>query len=163
MILLPYLLFSSLMLVYGVDRYRFKGPKYQAPETTEAIKLFRQKCIEFKVDAICAYGFQNLVRVDITDYIIQVGLDPNIRAIGVAEFSIFSPLTKISIDRKITVDRMLLHSTVIHELGHAVLGLNHDDSKLAIMNSEISSYYEDEQTYEFLINDMFKDFAKSLH
>lgn len=162
MIFLPYLLFSSLLLTYGVDKYRFKGPKYQAPETAEAVWLFRQKCLEHKIQDICANGFNNLVRIDVVNKIwYQNSDDPNISIIGLAEFSIFSPLTKISIDSQLLFDKMLFDSTVIHELGHAVLGLDHDDSKLAIMNSQVSNFYKNEALYNALIDNMFNDFVKS--
>lgn len=161
-VMLSYLLFSSFLLAYGADRYRFKGPKYQAPETSEAIRHFRQKCLEYKIGNICAIGFQNLVRVDVVNKIwYQPNLNSDTYTIGLAEFSIFSPLTKISIDSQLLFDKMLFDSTVIHELGHAVLGLNHDDSKLAIMNSQVSNFYKNEILYNALIDDMFKDFVKS--
>lgn len=161
-VMLSYLLFSSFLLIYGADKYRFKGPQYQAPETVEAVRLFRQKCLEYKIQDICAVGFQNLIRIDVVNKVwYQTSIDPDITTIGLAEFSIFSPLTKISIDSQLLFDKMLFNSTVIHELGHAVLGLNHDDSKLAIMNSQVSNFYKNEALYNALIDNMFNDFVKS--
>lgn len=163
MVFMVYFLIGGLFTAYGADRYRFKGPKYQAPEATEAIRHFREKCIEFKIESICAYGFQNLVRVDLVDDIwYQPHFSNDIVSIGLAEYSFFSPLTKISIDKKLLVDKVFFNTTVIHELGHAVLDLDHNDDKPAIMNSSISDVHLMESQYEVLIDDMFKDFSDSL-
>ena len=161
MVFMVYFLIGGLFTAYGADRYRFKGPKYQAPEATEAIRHFREKCIEFKIESICAYGFQNLVRVDLVDDIwYQPHFSNDIVSIGLAEYSFFSPLTKISIDKKLIIDKVFFNTTVIHELGHAILNLDHNDEKLAIMNSSVSVNMMIENQYEFLVNEMFSDFIK---
>lgn len=161
MIFMSYFLFGSLFSLWAFDRHYYKGPKYQAPETTEAVSLFRKKCTEFQILEVCNYGFQNLVRIDLVNNIwhpIDLSLDTS--AIGLAEFSAFSPLTKISIDRRILVDKVLFDSTVIHELGHAILYLDHNDEKLAIMNSSVGVNTIIESKYEILVDEMFNDFIK---
>lgn len=161
MIFMSYFLFGALASLWAFDRHYYKGPKYQAPETTEAVNLFRQKCTKFQIAEVCNYGFQNLVRIDLVNGIwYQTDLSLDTTAIGLTEFSTFSPLTKISIDRRLLVDKVLFDSTVIHELGHAVLNLDHNDEKLAIMNSSVSVNMMIENQYEFLVNEMFSDFVK---
>lgn len=164
MIFMSYFLFGAIASLWAFDRHYYKGPKYQAPETTEAVNLFRQKCAEFQILEVCNYGFQNLVRIDlVNDIWYPTNLNPNVSAIGLAEFSFFSPLTKISIDRRLLVDKVLFDSTVIHELGHAILNLDHNDEKLAIMNSSVSANEMIEDKYEVLVNEMFDDFKKNLN
>ena len=163
MVFMAYVLFGGLVSAWSFDRYYYRGPKYIAPETTEIVKLFANKCVEYKIKDICSYGFNNLVRVDVTDGIwYQVNQDPDTRAIGLTEYSTFSPLTKISIDRKLLADKVLFDSTVIHELGHAVLNLDHNDEKLAIMNSVITSEHLIDYKYQILVDEMFKDFSNSV-
>jgi hypothetical protein len=163
MIFMGYVLLGGLVSAWSFDRYYYKGPKYIAPEVTEVVNLFANKCIEYKIKDICSYGFNNLVRIDVTDGIwYQIGQKPDTRAIGLTEYSTFSPLTKISIDRKLLTDKVLFDSTVIHELGHAVLNLDHNDEKLAIMNSVITSDHLLDYKYYELVNDMFKDFSDSV-
>lgn len=163
MVFMSYFLFGTLVSWWSIDRVYYKGPKFQAPETSEAVLLFRKKCQKFKLDNICAQRFQNLVRIDVTNGIwYQTSLNPDITAIGLTEFSVFSPLTKISIDRRLLVDKVLFDTTVIHELGHAIFYLDHNDEKLAIMNSFISDEQLVGSRYETLVDEMFKDFADSL-
>lgn len=163
MILMTYLLIAGLFTSYGVDRYRFKGPKYQAPETIQSVNFFKKKCLEYKIEDICAIGFQNLVRIDVVDSIwYQTNLNQKITAIGLTEYSLYSPLTKISVDKKYMIDKVIFDSTIIHELGHAVLYLDHTDDKPAIMNTTLNSPWFLEQNYEILVNEMFQDFANSL-
>lgn len=160
MIFLSYFIFSSILVSYGIDNYRFKGPKYQAPKTAEAVSLFRKKCAEFQIEKICAEGFKNLVRIDIVNEIYyQSDSSLKTTTIGLTEYSFFSPRTKISIDSRLSFDKIFFDSTVIHELGHAVLNLEHDDSKVAIMNSVLRNSDGLEQNYEALIDDMFKDYV----
>lgn len=163
MIFMGYFLLGTMASWWTFDRTYYKGPKYQAPETARAVRLFRQKCVEFKVDDICGQGFQNLVRIDLVDRVwYQVNFNRNITTIGLTEYSAFSPLTKISIDRRLTVDNVILDSTIVHELGHAIFYLEHDDSKVSIMNTEMNSANTLEANYESLVNEMFKDYADSL-
>lgn len=160
MIFLSYFVFSLILATYGIDSYRFKGPKFQAPATSEAVTLFRKKCAEFKIEQICAEGFKNLVRIDtVNEIYYQPDYSDRIITIGLTEYSIFSPRTKISIDSRLTYDKVLFDSTVIHELGHAVLLLDHDDSKLAVMNSQLRTTNDFYENYEDLIDEMFKDFV----
>jgi hypothetical protein len=162
MVFVAYLLMGTLLTAYGVDRYRFKGPKYQAPETIEAVDYFKAKCIEYKVQDYCAYGFRNLVRIDVVNEIWFQSHNKDIVHIGLAEYSVFSPLTKISIDKRLLADKVIFDTTVIHELGHAVLNLDHNDEKPAIMNSSVGDSYFLQANYEILINEMFKDFSDSV-
>jgi len=161
MVFVFYFFMGGLLATYGVDRYRFKGPKYQASEATEAVSYFKEKCVEYKVQDYCAYGFRNLVRIDVVNEIWYHSYDKDTVNIGLAEYSFFSPLTKISIDKRLLVDKVFFDTTVIHELGHAVLGLDHNDDKLAIMNSTIGDPYILDSKYDFLVNEMFKDFSDS--
>jgi len=161
MVFVAYLLMGGLLTAYGVDRYRFKGPKYQAPETVKTVNYFKEKCVEYKVQDYCAYGFRNLVRIDVVNEIWYQSYDKDTVNIGLAEYSFFSPLTKISIDKRLMVDKVIFDTTVIHELGHAVLGLDHNDEKPAIMNSSVGDSYFLQVNYETLINEMFKDFSNS--
>lgn len=163
MIFMSYFLLGSLAAWWTADRLYYKGPKYQAPETYEATLLFREKCREFKLEDICGQRFSNLVRIDVTDGIwYQTGFNSDNVTIGLAEFSSFSPLTKISIDRQLLVDKVLFDTTVIHELGHVIFYLDHNDEKPAIMNSSISSEQLFDYKYHQLVNEMFKDYADSL-
>lgn len=163
MIFMGYFLFGGLLSFWSFDRYYYSGPKHYTPEAKQAIELFIKKCNEYKIKDICDYGFKNLLKINITDGIwYQINRNPNIRAIGLTEYSTFSSLTKISIDRRLLVDKVLFESTVIHELGHAVLYLDHNDEKLAIMNSTISDSYILDYAYDTLVDEMFKDFTDSL-
>jgi hypothetical protein len=163
MIFIGYVLLGGLVSAWSFDRHYYKGPKYQAPETTNAVNLFVEKCSEYKLKDICGYGLNNLVRIDVVDKIWwKTSLDPDTRTIGLTEYSTFSPLTKISIDKRLLVDKVLFDSTVIHELGHAVLNLNHNDEKLAIMNTMITNDHLLDYKYELLVNEMFKDFSDSV-
>jgi predicted Zn-dependent protease len=163
MILMTYFLIGGISSWWAFDRLYYKGPKFQAPETAEAILLFKEKCKEFNIEQVCSKGFSNIVRIDVTDGIwYQANFDPDTKAIGLTEFSVFSPLTKISIDRKLLTDKVLFDTTVIHELGHAVLFLDHNDNKLAIMNSYVDSSRLKEYNYKELVNEMFSDFVDSL-
>jgi len=163
MIFMTYVLLGSLTAWWTFDRVYYKGPKYQAPETYEATLLFREKCREFKLDDLCAQRFNNLVKIDVTDGIwYQAGFNSDNVTIGLAEFSSFSPLTKISIDRQLLVDKVLFNTTVIHELGHAIFYLDHNDEKLAIMNSSVSVNQLIEYKYNDLVTEMFKDYVDSL-
>lgn len=164
MIFMSYLLFGTLASWWAFDRHYYKGPQYQAPETTEAVVFFRQKCAEFKIVEVCNYGFQNLVRVDLVNHVwYQFNINSDVTTIGLTEFSVFSPLTKISIDRQLLIDKVLFDSTVVHELGHAILNLTHNDEKPAIMNSAIGANEMTEDKYKVLVDEMFKDFKKSLN
>lgn len=163
MIFMGYFLFGSIVSWWTADRLYYKGPKFQDPLTSEAVLLFREKCREFKLDELCGERFNNLVRIDVTDGIwYQTSLNPDVRAIGLTEFSTFSPLTKISIDRRLLIDKVLFDTTVIHELGHAILYLDHNDEKLAIMNSSVSVSQLTNYAYYNLVTEMFKDYSDSL-
>lgn len=163
MIFMTYFIFGSFAALWTADRLYYKGPKFQAPETQEAVFLFREKCREFKLEDLCAQRFNNLVRIDVTNGIwYQTSFDPNIKSIGLTEFSTFSPLTKISIDRRLLVDKVLFDTTVIHELGHAIFYLDHNDEKPAIMNSSISDEQLVDYKYHDLVNEMFKDYSDLL-
>lgn len=163
MIFLTYLIPISLMAAYGTDAYRFKGPKYQAPETSRAIVLFRSKCIEYKIEDICNEGFQNLVSIELINHIYYQTPKNGVTTIGLTEFSFFTPRTKITIDSRLMIDDILFDSTIIHELGHAVLKINHYDNKLAIMNSELLNIFTLRENYNKLIDDMFQDFVNDLN
>lgn len=163
MIFMTYFLLGGFAALWAADRVYYKGPKFQAPETHEAVFLFREKCREFKLEDLCGQRFNNLVRIDVTDGIwYQTSFSPDIHTIGLTEFSTFSPLVKISVDRKLLVDKVLFDTTVIHELGHAIFYLDHNDEKLAIMNSSINSSQLVDYKYHQLVNEMFKDFSDSL-
>jgi len=163
MIFLSYFIPFVILTTYGIDVYSFQGPKFYDPRAKDAVELFQLKCSEYKIEAICKKGFDNLIKLNIVDKVwFQTSLDPNITTIGLAEFSIFTSFTKISIDKRLMVDRMLLDSTIIHELGHAVLNLGHDDSKPAIMNSQVPDIDGTDTSYNFLIDEMFKDFVKNI-
>lgn len=159
------LVFVLLAAFYSADRDRFSGAQYYAPETLRAVFYFKKKCNEYKVVDICDYGFKNLIRIDIVNKINHISSIANddTMAIGIAEFSLFSDKTKISIDSKIMPDRVLFDTTIIHELGHAVLNLEHREDKLAIMNATTSDIYELKQNYKVLIDEMFNDFKNSLN
>jgi len=160
-ILISYLLLIGFLVFYGVDVYRFKGPKYQAPETYYPVLYFKQKCLEFKIEEICATGFKNLVRIDVVGHVwYQPHKNSSINTIGLIEYSFFTPKMKISVDRRLLSDTVVFDSTLIHELGHGILNLDHDDSKTAIMNSELTQngILILQQNYEQLVNEMFKDF-----
>ena len=157
---LVFVLFSAF---YAADRDRFSGTQYYAPEALRAASLFKQKCNEYKIVDICDYGFKNLIRISVVGKINYFNINDDIRAIGLAEFSLFSNRTKISIDSSIMADKVLFESTVIHELGHAVLRLDHYDDKLAIMNSTVSDPYTLREKHTELIDEMFKDFKNSLN
>ena len=161
MIGLFFVLFSAFVVA---DRERFSGPRYWAPETDRAVSIFKNKCHEYNISDICDQGFENLVRIKIVNQIKHIKtIKDDTVPIGLAEFSLFSAKTKISIDSRIMTDRVLFDSTVIHELGHAILDLDHYDDKLAIMNSTVNDIYEIREKYDFLVDDMFKDFKDSLN
>lgn len=163
MIFMSYFLLGSLTAWWTADRLYYKGPKYQAPETLDATLLFREKCREFNLEDICSQRFNNLVRIDVTDGIwYQPNFDSESRTIGLTEYSTFSPLTKISIDKRLLIDRVLFDTTVIHELGHAIFYLEHNDEKLAIMNTSVSNEQLFNYKYYELVTEMFKDYADSL-
>ena len=162
MIFIGYLFMGGLFAAYGFDAYKYKGPKYQAPESTRAVRFFREKCLQFKIEDVCATGFNHLVRIDMVDKVwFQPNFNKSITTIGLTEFSVFTPLMKISIDRRLTVDNVLLDTTIIHELGHAILDLDHDDSKIAIMNAQMNDLNTIESNYDRLVNEMFEDFIKN--
>ena len=163
MIFLTYFIPISLMVAYGADSYRFKGPKHQAPETSRAVVLFRSKCKEYKIEDICNEGFQNLVSIELTNHIYYQTPKKGITTIGLTEFSAFTPRTKITIDSRLMMDDVLFDSTVIHELGHAILKLNHCDDKSAIMNSELLDFITMKKNYNKLIDEMFQDFVNNLN
>lgn len=162
MILLAYLLPMVFLGAYGIDSYRFQGPKFYDPRAKRAIILFQEKCIEYKIESACKEGFDNLIKLEIVDRVwFQSSLNPDITTIGLAEFSTFTPLTKISIDKRLMADRIFLDSTIIHELGHAILHLDHDDSKPAIMNSQVPDFDGKNISYDLLLDEMFKDFVNN--
>lgn len=162
MILLAYLIPMIFLSAYGIDAYRFQGPKFYDPRAKRAIILFQEKCIEYKIEFVCKKGFNNLIKLEIVDKIwFQSSLSRDITTIGLAEFSTFTPFTKISIDKRLMVDRIFLDSTIIHELGHAILNLNHDDSKPAIMNSQAPDFDGKNISYDLLLDEMFKDFVNN--
>jgi predicted Zn-dependent protease len=162
MVFLTYFIPVSLLVAYGADSYRFKGPKYQAPETSRAVVLFREKCRQFKIEDICNEGFNNLVGISLTNHIYYQKMKPGVTTIGLTEFSVFTPRTKITIDRKLLIDEILFDSTVIHELGHAIFNLDHNDDKPAIMNAELNDFYTLKKNYDSLVDEMFKDFSDSV-
>lgn len=162
MIFVGYFLVGGLFALYEIEAYRFQGPQYQAPEATRAVNFFKEKCIKFNIENVCAQGFKNLVKIEIVDKVwYQLNFYSDIKTIGLTEFSIFTPLTKISIDRRLTVDNVLLDTTIIHELGHAIFNLEHDDSKVGIMNEHMNNKNTLEENYDTLVNEMFKDFVDS--
>ena len=163
MIFLTYFIPISLMFAYGADSYRFRGPKYQAPETSRAVTLFRSKCQEYKIEDICNEGFQNLVSIELANHIYYQTPKNGITTIGLAEFSFFTPRTKITIDSRLMIDDILFDSTIIHELGHAILKLDHHDDKLAIMNAELLNIFTLKENYDKLIDEMFQDFVNDLN
>lgn len=161
-IFLFYFIPISLMAAYGADSYRFKGPKYQAPEASRAVILFQEKCRQFKIENICNKGFKNLVGIKLTNYIYYQSITKEITTIGLTEFSFFTSKTKITIDRQILIDEILFDSTVIHELGHAILNIDHYDNKPAIMNTNLLDLDFFKKHYDSLIDEMFIDFINDL-
>lgn len=152
---------ASWISALAIDYYRFKGPKYIDPQTERAIEKFNEKCVKYSIENVCKKGFENLVSISIVDKIYYRNtLNFDIRTIGLAEFSFFTNRTKISIDRSIDFNDKFLDSTIIHELGHAILDLDHDNSKVKIMNSSMPDLLYLEMFYDEMINEMFEDFIK---
>lgn len=162
LIVVTSLLFVFFSCFYLADQYRFSGPQHYDAEVVPTINFFKEKCSEHNIKNICDYGFKHLVRADIVNGFLHKK-SSSFATIGLAEFSVFSKLTKISIDSSTMSDSVLFESTIIHELGHAILYLEHDDSKLAIMNTAAYGASISKYTYKQLVDEMFVDFKKNLN